>query len=335
MSTLTQWAGRCIRSHHVSARCSACVEACPADALHITDGRVGLIAPACTGCGACVAACPSDALVLEGAKALPEIPADGRLTCRCARAAGGAGHAVGCVAAISDADFLVALTQGLRTLTLVTGGCEGCPSKPGTAPVARMKALAASFGRTLEVSVKTEAPSDVDGSRRHLLGIVARKATAPKPMDSKDDPAPIPKHAPFYLTPSRRRSVTALRTLVREAGEGCEVDGVLRTLFKAPRFDASRCTACGLCAAVCPNKALSARTKGEDFTVAAIEACCTGCGLCADICIAGAIGLDVPEHPDGFLQGKPAVKLKTTGVRPRSAWEGIVSGDFSRGFFYR
>ncbi|MFR6359582.1 MAG: 4Fe-4S binding protein [Sutterella wadsworthensis] len=72
--------------------------------------------------------------------------------------------------------------------------------------------------------------------------------------------------------------------------------------LRVPQFDSEKCTACGLCAAACPQYALSAKTEGEGFTIAAVETACTGCGLCADICTSKAVSFGAPDSADAWLR---------------------------------
>jgi Pyruvate/2-oxoacid:ferredoxin oxidoreductase delta subunit len=57
------------------------------------------------------------------------------------------------------------------------------------------------------------------------------------------------------------------------------------------RVDASACTGCGSCAAICPFKAIDAAVSG----VAVRQADCWGCGVCRAACGPGAISLQ--ERP--------------------------------------
>jgi ferredoxin len=54
------------------------------------------------------------------------------------------------------------------------------------------------------------------------------------------------------------------------------------------------CTACGLCAEVCPTSALTARSDGATWTLAFDHRNCTGCGACTGAC---------PEHVLNVTQG--------------------------------
>lgn len=172
-------------------------------ALHVEEGRLSLIGPACTGCGACVSACTMDALHLDEMPQRLDVQPDGACRVRCSRAMTGDGQAFPCQHAISDVMLLDALRQGVQSVTLITGGCEGCPNQPSKSSVdaleERFKHWEALLGKTVRVCRVTEAPQDVDGGRRHLLGIVARKATAPKPLETQDDTTPPNPQAPFHL----------------------------------------------------------------------------------------------------------------------------------------
>ena len=72
----------------------------------------------------------------------------------------------------------------------------------------------------------------------------------------------------------------AINARIAQVGSG----GVQRRLVAV--VDAGKCTACGLCADVCPVKAISINT------IAAIDAAkCTGCGQCVAECPQEALTL--------------------------------------------
>mgnify|MGYP001022685286 FL=1 len=61
-------ASRCTRYRFRYSACSRCADACPHDALALTD-EGGRIDPArCQNCALCVTACPTDALASEALK---------------------------------------------------------------------------------------------------------------------------------------------------------------------------------------------------------------------------------------------------------------------------
>jgi len=66
-------------------------------------------------------------------------------------------------------------------------------------------------------------------------------------------------------------------------------------------YDINKCAGCGLCAKVCPNRAIEmVETTNKGKTKKHLEidmSKCSFCGLCQDICPAGAIKLstDIPS----------------------------------------
>ncbi len=343
-------AGRCVREKHAGARCRACADACPARALSFEGPALRIPAPACEACGACAAACPREALELSAPgwrEVAGAISPSGEAACRCAKAAPGPGMPVPCIGALSETTRLDLLKGGLRRLRIATGVCEACPSQGRCAEgetfwtrfAGDLKARAAAFGRTVEVVRSTEPVADVDGGRRHLLGIVARKSAAPAALARVEDRAPDAPMGGLLVTAGSRTRLRALRGLLASAGAGATAGGTgaeALSVLRVPAFDEKKCTACGLCAAACPQHALSARSESDGrFTISAVEAACTGCGLCADICTSKAVSFGAPDSADAWLSGRPVVKLAVKGRRRASAWEGIVERSFTSGYFNR
>lgn len=340
--------GRCVREGHAGAKCAACADACPARALSFEGPALRIVVPACEACGACVAACPRDALELPEAgwrEAVAALPSSGVLECRCSHAAKGPGMPVPCIGGLSVTTRLELLRGGLRTLRIATGVCEGCPAESQregvtlrNAFVRDLKETAGAFGRTVEVVFSAEPVPEVDGGRRHLLGIVVRKSSAPVAPERVAEHTPDKSAGRLLVTEGSRYRLMAARGLlsgmqdaegVRSAKAACLAG------LRVPKFDSDKCTACGLCAAACPQHALSAKTEGESFMIAAVETACTGCGLCADICTSKAVSFCAPESVDAWLAGRPVVKLAVRGRRRTSAWDGIVERSFTSGYFNR
>jgi len=90
--------------------CGACVEACPAGAVALVDGRARVDEEKCTGCRACVDACPEGAIqpVIQGELVLaPERPAP------TVYRSGPLVEAVGVTVAVAGAGLVVKLGRGL------------------------------------------------------------------------------------------------------------------------------------------------------------------------------------------------------------------------------
>jgi len=113
-------------------------------------------------------------------------------------------------------------------------------------------------------------------------------------------------------------------------------------------FDSSKCKSCGLCAKICPNKAIEmVKEEGPSAPSSRITikhpqidyAKCSFCGLCADICPTGAlrmtnfpivIAMDknqllfspekLSQAPELKMPEKPKIKDLTSWARSRSLW---------------
>lgn len=342
MAVIRLVAGRCIRERHAGAKCAACADACPARALSFEGASLRVTAPACEGCGACAAACPANAISLPAPgwrEAVAHLASSGTLECRCSRARAGEGAPVPCFAALSRTERLELLKAGVRSLRMATGACEGCPSEPRGGEnawrefVVDMRRTASAFGRTIVVERSTEPVPDIDGGRRHLLGIVVRKSSAPAAPERIEDAMPDRAAGRILLSDASKRRLLAVRALAAAAPDSASAKRAGLADLRVPVMSEEKCTACGLCAAACPQHALMAKTEGDVFTISAVEAACTGCGLCADICIPKAVAFEAPVNADAWLTGRPIEKLSVKGGRRRSAWDGIVGRSFSSGSF--
>lgn len=83
----------------------------------------------------------------------------------------------------------------------------------------------------------------------------------------------------------------------------------------APQLNLEQCISCGLCVAICPNKALKRILVDQEFQTnfpftyprVNVRKCCF-CGLCQDICPVGAIRMTkhvllATKEPAGLITG--------------------------------
>ena len=77
--------------------------------------------------------------------------------------------------------------------------------------------------------------------------------------------------------------------------------GKLKIEALTAQVDQARCTACGICAKVCPYKAIRADAKTKTKATV-IEAACAGCGTCSAECPFGAI--DMNHYADRQITGQ-------------------------------
>jgi ferredoxin len=102
---------RCVHSMMEQATCQACVQACPRQAIRLTDEALTLDGGRCDGCGLCVPACPEQAISVEGEPLLRQ-PFWGRAEAlaACSRAVVSGPGVLACLNAIGSEPDLVLLS---------------------------------------------------------------------------------------------------------------------------------------------------------------------------------------------------------------------------------
>jgi heterodisulfide reductase subunit A len=106
--------------------------------------------------------------------------------------------------------------------------------------------------------------------------------------------------------------------------------GKLRIEALTAQVDQARCTACGICAKVCPYKAIRADAKTKTKATV-IEAACAGCGTCSAECPFGAIDMNhyadrqITGQIDAILEEDPAGKIVTFACN----WCSYAGADFA------
>ena len=323
-------AKRCVRARHIASTCTACVDACPVDAMRLIDKHVKLHVPNCTLCGACAAVCPVDALYVAKPggdaldKAFAEAKQSGTLAVRCEMAAreeapqSGASLRVPCLSGLDFSRLADAAAGGMTALTLTAGDCARCPRANPKEPVAEtdgnLQGFFESAGAKTTVTLK-RAPRTVDMSRRRLFGGFLRKSGA----DAQAAPAPdsafarIADEPEKRLPDSRRRFIDAMKTFAAGSPDApAAADGLLVTVTGK----ADACSMCGICEMVCPTEAIKTVREVEGFRVSCVRAHCVGCGLCADICFPHALSLAPLTGLAAALDEKPETILfkKTASV---------------------
>lgn len=335
-------ARRCVRALHQASGCTKCEEVCPARAVSLKPRSVVVDAAACTGCGACAANCPAEALYMRtpGAARLQAFLDHARqaetLSIACGEAEAQAGRmadlTTACLATLDmslPASIAADRAKDAFTLHVLHGDCERCARRGRCAnPVKAIEAWRVTLSQlapraALEIHA---APKSVDTGRRRfwerLLGKAELKVEAEVPFDEASlawlESVPL-----CTVPPSRGRWLEALRK-VRDhepdalpalmAAPGCP-------RLTAPRIDHEACTACGLCASVCPSGALMEEKSAELTLMRATPSMCTACGLCADICFKHAVTILPLQHPEAALDEKPVVVFARRTEAPDAVWE--------------
>lgn len=275
----------CLAARQSTAACSACRDACPHEAITISDAVV-IDEVDCTGCGLCVRICPTQALSTR-----PTYERGRPVKCTRVR---GSAQTVTCLGRLAPTDLL-RLVGDKDGVELARGDCAGCPIGGAALPpeIERTRAaaeeLARAHGRPVEITVRVTDRLDADQagdpvSRRELLrgGLRGLQRGAADMLAPLDPGTPGDASLPVEMQRQYR---------VLEAGSPGPDDLVP---WRLPRV-ADGCIMCPACTRACPTDAFSRdfHPDGREGAVLRLEPDrCMGCAACVDACPVSVITMD-------------------------------------------
>lgn len=323
---VTVEAGLCLNRRHKDAACDRCVAACPAGAVTLSEDGPAVNADACNRCGICQAACPVRAFHVPEADPVPlmtKVHGKTVVSLSCSRAAAPDAVHVSCLAALGAEDLAVlaaagATPLGARELHLNDSPCASCSHGAHAAIRRRARQAAAilhALGEPARITMGSDSSQPAPPapgpeargeavSRRDLFrlwrrqGVAAVAETAPH-LAWLDEPTPpgLPQHLP--LSRQRLLKLLASRKPVGGGSSGATNAAVGPSLVPfAGRRAGPSCDGCGLCASLCPTKALRLTELPVEGSPAAGSgllrltfqpSACLDCGLCDQACPAQAL----------------------------------------------
>ena len=302
-------ADRCVHTRDKSATCDACVRACPVDALHL-NGTTTLDTEACKVCGACLHVCPTGALdgddgISDLLKCVARLEPACVIELACARhSAPEKGQSdveavvrtTGCLAALGPSAYTGLIAMGLQRVSVRVDACGECPIGKVRAAIAEAlneaQQLLTVYGladRLVElpaVSARKNRPvyaaKNPPLSRRGLFRMFAAEGPRQIARVLTDDADQSKIKSP---SPERRRLINTLRYLPAASDSGA-LDGLPFARITAN----DHCTACGVCARICPTGALKLIT-GDDsmYQLSFTSAACIACEACVQLCEPAAL----------------------------------------------
>lgn len=258
---------RCVHALASFASCARCADACPQQALQLTDTSLTFDEERCTGCGHCRPACPEAAISFPSLSLSPVVDREAReafLACHAAVPEGGAGT-IPCLHAVTEQDLTALANNGAGRLHIARAQCETCAHKAVTGIGERARAVnLMQTARGLPaIALLEEAPQSW---RKH----VARALADGRTLD----------------TGRRALFSSFLRHQVPQRRVAAAAPNVARF---ALHIDEAACTGCDACARICPHGAIALARDEQGLAYSIAAQACTNCGLCTDLCEAGAV----------------------------------------------
>lgn len=317
--SVTAW--QCLRARDKESDCDLCVRACPSSAITL-DGGVHVDGDACIRCGLCLHRCPAG--VFDGRDGVykllhctTQVVDHETIELACSahpEAANGAKDvdavicANSCLSTYGPSAYTGLLALGVKQVRVRLDACANCPLGALRAEIEHeidtTQTLLAPLGLGDAVIVAPEAAApkarptytitNPPVSRRGFFQTFARQSVAG--VDDIQLPNAPQIEGERSAPRERRRLVNGLHFIAQQGTDASlGIEGFTR-IGVTPG-----CTACGLCARVCPTGALTVETTSDHFEVIFSAAQCTDCGICTRFCGPGVLQTYGPPTYDDVL----------------------------------
>ncbi len=307
-------AGLCKRVRYRKSDCQRCVDICPENAISLDPGPT--VSDSCSACGLCVTTCPTevfrDDLYLEGhlleqAKSRLAAGQEKSLSIHCHRAEDRDGNSLPlpCLGRISDYFIVGAALAGFDEVLFTIGACSQCRFKHGD--------------EVLGNSIRAARPL-LEGLGLGDFGIRVEEKEKRAVLVRRDIFSKIFQNAKLIQErvsdrPERRgsRGHSPRRNLLRKllSRRNWENSPGVRYQPELPWgeiwIDADKCSACGICANVCPVGAIQEQTDADHQLLFFNSASCHNCRLCQGACPENAIDFEEDLAVTAVTDNRPKV----------------------------
>ncbi|WP_280771634.1 4Fe-4S binding protein [Salipaludibacillus daqingensis] len=278
---------RCLHSISQKSQCSACIDACPTNGIHIQGGRVAV--SDCVSCGICAKVCPTDAFIWKYPtyeslyKKLKEANScNDPIIVSCAGSPLTIPEVsvvqIPCFDYLLDDIWTFMLNMNKGYVYLQDGACEGCfQSCNLPQQVANIRLYEEKDVRGIIYGERFDR-----NKRDFLRGVFSYfQEESVKKWGKKD-------------RGNRESSRTIKKTWKKEVVE-LPIQVVPRNR-KEITVSEEDCLGCKACSTLCPESALRTVTDEKGKSIVKIDHDkCSTCGLCVDICYFNAMTMEVKE----------------------------------------
>lgn len=299
-------ASRCVRYRFRYSECRRCADACPHDAVTLSDEGISIDHARCQNCALCTSACRTEALVagnLPRIELLKQAAKQSRFSFACAPSELAGDAIVPCLGALDPAMLAYLAKRGIATELRGSGHCLECPhgAEGALQLELNLEALALLHDANGEAAwakvslaageAETRRPHNEHraGRRQLFRRLIGRgmHEVARSAEGTSDFPVPekaIRAGAPF-LTAQRE----LLQIVCKPAeGERFEVKPHAALPLMGLRIGPG-CTACEACFRTCPTGALQIRESDTAWALTFQFDRCVACSVCLEVCQPGVL----------------------------------------------
>jgi formate hydrogenlyase subunit 6/NADH:ubiquinone oxidoreductase subunit I len=295
----------CVRYRYRYSECRRCADACPTQAVTLTDEGVVLDPARCHNCALCTSACRTEALVsgnLRRVDLLRRAIKQPKIVLACAPSGAEAAEVVPCLGALDPAMLSFLAKRGITVELTGSEHCEQCHYAPhGRAQLelnlAALEILRKSAGaekwaetrvlRKEGAHAKRGAGERHDASRRQLFRRFVGRGVDQVFHAGPDACAPVPQKAIRIAAPfstAQRELLQALWPAGEERRAGAATIATHPVLPLAQLQLQLGCTACEACARVCPTGALQVSEGPRAWSLVFKASHCVACDVCLEAC---------------------------------------------------
>jgi ferredoxin len=293
---------RCVRYRYRYSECARCLDACPHDAIFLSDTGAAIDADKCRNCALCVSACRTGAFAADNFKPIDMLRKaikTERFSIACVPSGHAADAVVPCLGALDAALLAYLEKRRLPTTLLGASLCVDCAlgTKGAAQLAANLEAVAelraaAAPDEWLPIEVVADAPAVAAekprfaSARRHLFRRLFGRGVDEVAAAVEQKPAAEP--VPDKAIRAGAYALTEQRELLQIVADRKNGEAFHVTLHEAlPALDITispGCTVCEACFRVCPTGAIKITENPGDWALEFHRDRCVGCAACLEVC---------------------------------------------------
>ncbi len=282
----------CIHLRNHKGECQKCTKNCPNEALSFVKKNFRVNRDLCKPCGLCKTKCPAQAISIKDfgeTRTLKKLNEQETIIIGCEREGNQGDINFPCLNSLHR-EFLVIifLAAGNSQVYINTSHCKDCDWEGGCGDFSTSFKQAQDFIEVFPIKKKIKVIDQIENmpvksekiyTRRELFTFLKDKTyastletTSDFLMDEKDK---------FYS--QRPHLLAYINRYISEIPSEVKKNKIISNFFGSWNIHNS-CNGCGLCQAVCPNKAWKLTKDDSGISLTHHAGKCNGCRMCADLC---------------------------------------------------